>query len=1172
LEQEKESGAEHVAEPLLFNSSTQVKRMRTHPCAAIGVLTLALLLETAAPGQAQQPKKGARDFAQLMPASSLLYAEMTHPQMVKQLLGMIKGSAFSDYAGFRDDLYQRLKIEAGSEGHVTRSSAFWAAVITPELLKEISRIKGFAVAVTGFKEGPMGRQTSFVWVIDPGSSNLAPLIARDILTLSASMKSVRKVEGVRLYQSFQPNRKVQKARNDIDRVESAANNYLRDNKKLAALEDLLKWEPKVLPEKKILIDPQGNPFQSGDKEGKALEEAFAREMTFSRDNKLDKTILTDPWGKPYQFAVKEGKATVWSDSPLGKITLSSGPEKGAYEPVGAVMATMPGLIVVGSDADVVADVILRDRGNKEKVTSPALTDLPEFQQFAAARKNPQLFGFANLGAVESKQTALPDDFRAGVHQLKSLLGPDSCKELAAAFWLDDSGPHLDMTVKLGSKTPGPLVQLVSKRTLNPRVLHFAPDDSFVTMSAPLGGQPDDYAKLLVVLQKWAANVRPLESHNFTTHAHLTPDGRRLVTSTREGLKLWDLESGQILRTIPVASGGKNEPWPHRLLDLALSADGKRIVTVERGEAVSEKGEPRPFLVVTVRDAETGKPLHTGKMDFSDSLAISADGKRLAFADSSSRLRVVATADPGKILYTLDPEPKIEEEVNSICISPDGKQIACGSRKGGIKVWTLEPKSQFHRIKTGGHSVMTMSFSPDGKYLAVGGYGPEYDDRSVTGKTPFTMAFAKVFDAVKGEVSAFEVQRGTVASIRYAPDGKHLLLATDTQSSIWPNDPRDKSIKVWDLDKNKDVLTLQGYSPLSMALSADGKRIVSVNKFGQIKVRDGRDGKEVLSLAENPLTDLIRQIGLGLATPQGKELATAARSVSLAVCPENTPGSWQALVVLEMKDEASAKAFMDLVPFLLGKGQKAQTQKFGKHTIHTLAVEKNNWEFALEGLLSLRWHWDDQSYGREGNVVVLGPSAKTVARSLQGGAAGKGFAAQPDVAKTLTGVKDVNGLILWSSRNLVNHWLRLDEAELAGVMKQYGGKSLIDLRDGNLALPKMERDLLLHWPQQFKKITADLTKAVQDRPAGSLTATVKSDRLTISGSQPGLQAMMPRLIDALVEWDLSRPNLGRRGVFMVEPKTQSQSAPPGNPPRRKNEKGPEPKPFEKEPPKSEDPPK
>jgi hypothetical protein len=206
--------------------------MRIHPCAAIPALTLALLLGTAAPGQAQQPKKGTRDFARLMPASSLLYVEMNHPQLVKQLLGMIKGSALADYAGFRDDLYQRLKIEAASEGKVTRPSAFLACVLTPELLDEIGRIQGFAVTVTGVKEGDMSPQTDFVWAIDPGTSNLVPLIARDILTLSASMKSVRKVEGVRLYQSFQPNRKVQKARNGIHRVESAANNYLRENKSL----------------------------------------------------------------------------------------------------------------------------------------------------------------------------------------------------------------------------------------------------------------------------------------------------------------------------------------------------------------------------------------------------------------------------------------------------------------------------------------------------------------------------------------------------------------------------------------------------------------------------------------------------------------------------------------------------------------------------------------------------------------------------------------------------------------------------------------------------------------------------------------------------------------------------------------------------------------------------
>src|SRR5581483_1855231 len=133
-------------------------------------------------------------------------------------------------------------------------------------------------------------------------------------------------------------------------------------------------------------------------------------------------------------------------------------------------------------------------------------------------------------------------------------------------------------------------------------------------------------------------------------------------------------------------------------------------------------------------------------------------------------------------------------------------------------------------------------------------------------------------------------------------------------------------------------------------------------------------------------------------------------------------SQQALAIVEMKDQTAAKAFMDLVPSLLGNGQKAQIREFDKHTIYSLPADRDDWEFSLDGLVRSHWVLGEQSWGREGNVIVLGPSPGSVARSLSGGVTRRGFAAQPDVARTLSRVKDANGLIVWSVRNLVKAWL------------------------------------------------------------------------------------------------------------------------------------------------------
>jgi hypothetical protein len=284
------------------------------------------------------------------------------------------------------------------------------------------------------------------------------------------------------------------------------------------------------------------------------------------------------------------------------------------------------------------------------------------------------------------------------------------------------------------------------------------------------------------------------------------------------------------------------------------------------------------------------------------------------------------------------------------------------------------------------------------------------------------------------------------------------------------------------------------------------------------------GKKLPDKEENPFQYLVRQVGERLATPDFRKLATSVHSATVVQAPVERPGGWQTLVILELKDQAAADELMDLLPVLLVKGEKPRSQEIGKHTIRTVAQTRNNWELPLGGGMYSRWSQGDQSFGREGNVVVIGDSPEIVARALQGGAARAGFAAQPDVARTLSRVKDANGLVLVSGRNLVKEWVRSQENDLA-TMKKFPGRPPVKLAEGK-PWPDLESDLLLLYPQQLKKITADINKATQDLPAGFLTLTAKAERLTISGGQSGLQTTIPRLIDALVERDLSHPNLRR----------------------------------------------
>ena len=78
----------------------------------------------------------------------------------------------------------------------------------------------------------------------------------------------------------------------------------------------------------------------------------------------------------------------------------------------------------------------------------------------------------------------------------------------------------------------------------------------------------------------------------------------------------------------------------------------------------------------------------------------------------------------------------------------------------------------------------------------------------------------------------------VTSVAFSADGKRIV------SGSW-----DNTVKVWDVDKGQDILTLKGHTgPVeSVAISADGNRIVSGSRDQTLKVWDAATGQEVLTL-------------------------------------------------------------------------------------------------------------------------------------------------------------------------------------------------------------------------------------------------------------------------------------------------------------------------------------
>jgi WD40 repeat protein len=125
------------------------------------------------------------------------------------------------------------------------------------------------------------------------------------------------------------------------------------------------------------------------------------------------------------------------------------------------------------------------------------------------------------------------------------------------------------------------------------------------------------------------------------HLAISPDGRHVAATSGNLLKLWDRDTGRLLRTL------EHEDTVHAV---AFSPDGRRVLS----------GNAR-----WVRGAEDDP--HYGKIIL-----------RLWDIDTGLLIRTFET--PG------DPHPSYHSPNVSVAFSPDGRIVISGAGDGTIKVW------------------------------------------------------------------------------------------------------------------------------------------------------------------------------------------------------------------------------------------------------------------------------------------------------------------------------------------------------------------------------------------------------------------------------------------------------------------------------------------------------
>src|SRR6476469_8395915 len=200
----------------------------------------------------------------------------------------------------------------------------------------------------------------------------------------------------------------------------------------------------------------------------------------------------------------------------------------------------------------------------------------------------------------------------------------------------------------------------------------------------------------------------------------------------------------------------------------------------------------------------------------------------------------------------------ERWVWSVSFSPDGKYIATASSDKTARLWDVTGKL-IQEFKGHQDEVWSVSLSHDGKYIATAS-----GDKT-----------ARLWDVTGKLIQEFKGHQDVVRSVSFSPDGKYIATASG-----------DKTARLWDFT-GKLIREFKGHqdSVFSVSFSPDGKYIATASRDKTARLWD-LTGKQIQEFKGHQ-----NSVSSVSFSPDGKYIATAS--------DDNTARLWRIKSLDEM---------------------------------------------------------------------------------------------------------------------------------------------------------------------------------------------------------------------------------------------------------------------------------